>query len=92
VAEDRGDEDQREQDATEWDEVTHARRKLHRACPVRPRYAVRMVELLGALATVEDIVRRPDLMIVEIVVQDEYTHDVVTRHAQGEHYYVFDTT
>jgi hypothetical protein len=26
--------------------------------------------------TLEDIVRRTDLMIVEIVVQDEYAHDV----------------
>jgi hypothetical protein len=40
--------------------------------------------------TVEDIVRRPDLMIVEIVVQDEYTHDVIV--AEGDHFLVFDST
>lgn len=42
------------------------------------------------LATLEDVVRRPEFMIVEVVVQDEYTHDVVV--AVGEHYLVFDST
>jgi hypothetical protein len=40
--------------------------------------------------TLEDLVRWPDLMIVEIVVQDEYTHDVVVQ--QGTSYLVYDAT
>ncbi|HEY3805563.1 MAG TPA: hypothetical protein VGL61_23305 [Kofleriaceae bacterium] len=40
--------------------------------------------------TLDDIVRRPDLMIVEIVVQDEYTHDVIV--AEAGHFLVFDAT
>jgi hypothetical protein len=41
------------------------------------------------LETLEDVLRR-GLAIVEVVVQDEYTHDVVA-HA-GELYLVFDST
>jgi hypothetical protein len=40
--------------------------------------------------TLEDLVRRPDLTIVEIVVQDEYTHDVVVQH--GASFLVYDAT
>lgn len=52
-------------------------------------------ELAGALAwtaeldTLEDVLHR-GLTIVEVIVQDEYTHDVVTTH-RGV-YLVFDTT
>ena len=44
---------------------------------------------VGTLDTLEDVLRRP-LSIVEVIVQDEYTHDVITRH-DGVHV-VFDTT
>ena len=39
--------------------------------------------------TLEDVVRA-GLDIVDIVVQDEYTHDVIAR--RGAEYLVFDTT
>jgi hypothetical protein len=42
------------------------------------------------LRTLEDIVRRPDLTIVDVVVQDEYTHDVVV--AEAARFLVFDAT
>ena len=44
---------------------------------------------VGTLDTLEDVLRRP-LSIVEVIVQDEYTHDVITRH--DDVYVVFDTT
>lgn len=44
---------------------------------------------LARLDTLEDVLRR-GLTILDVVVQDEYTHDVVTRH--GPVHVVFDTT
>ena len=46
--------------------------------------------------TLEEVVRwglahQPPRMIVSVVVQDEYTHDVVLRYADGV-YLVYDTT
>jgi hypothetical protein len=43
--------------------------------------------------TLEDVLGR-DLSIVEVIVQDEYTHDVVTRHETHPEdvHVVFDTT
>ena len=51
---------------------------------------------LPSLRTLEQVVRwgasqSPPLEIVSIVVQDEYTHDVVMRY-QGERHLVFDST
>jgi hypothetical protein len=49
---------------------------------------------LAELETLEDVLRR-DLSILEVIVQDEYTHDVVTSHALAGHeavHVVFDTT
>ncbi|HEX4449260.1 MAG TPA: hypothetical protein VH143_00255 [Kofleriaceae bacterium] len=40
--------------------------------------------------TLEDVVRRPDLMILDVVVQDEYTHDVVV--TDGARFLVYDST
>ena len=40
--------------------------------------------------TLEDVVRWRDGAIVDVVVQDEYTHDVVA--AAGTGFVVFDTT
>ncbi len=44
-------------------------------------------------ASLEDLVRWPLGMILEVVIQDEYTHDVIVRIAShaGVHL-VFDTT
>ena len=44
---------------------------------------------VAELETLEDVLRR-ELAVLEVVVQDEYTHDVVTRH--GDVFVVFDTT
>lgn len=50
----------------------------------------------GSMRTLEDVVRwgllsKARRMIEEVVVQDEYTHDVVMPYADGL-YLVFDTT
>jgi hypothetical protein len=42
------------------------------------------------LRTLEDVVRRADLMILDVVVQDEYTHDVVV--TDGTRFLVYDST
>jgi hypothetical protein len=52
--------------------------------------------LTGLWKTLEDVVRwglagEPRRLIEEVVVQDEYTHDVVMPYADGL-YLVFDTT
>ena len=48
------------------------------------------------MRTLEDVVRwglgGAQAAIVEVVVQDEYTHDVVVEVSAGECYAVFDTT
>lgn len=49
------------------------------------------VALVQRLATLEDVVRRPDLALIEVIVQDEYTHDVIVRRGDAR-YLVFDTT
>lgn len=41
------------------------------------------------IATLEDVLAR-GFDIVDVIVQDEYTHDVVAR--RGESFVVFDTT
>jgi hypothetical protein len=50
----------------------------------------------GEMRTLEDVVRwglgGAQAAIVEVVVQDEYTHDVVVKVSAGECYAVFDTT
>jgi hypothetical protein len=43
------------------------------------------------LDTLEDVLRA-GYDIVDVVVQDEYCHDVVATHAEREGYTVFDTT
>jgi hypothetical protein len=52
--------------------------------------------IVAGQKTLEDVVRwglgqRPPRMIESVVVQDEYTHDVVLRHGEGV-YLVYDTT
>jgi hypothetical protein len=46
--------------------------------------------LVAGLATLEDVIRRPGLALQGVIVQDEYTHDVIV--AAGAAYLVFDTT
>jgi hypothetical protein len=52
--------------------------------------------LVASQKTLEDVVRwglakKPPALIERVVVQDEYTHDVVLRWADGV-YLVYDTT
>ncbi len=76
-------------------------RSLRRACLARPGYTPDVDALRGEaipdereavsrLHTLEDVVRRPDFTIVEIVAQDEYTQDVVV--VRAGRFLVFDTT
>lgn len=55
-----------------------------------PSEAVAALAAFAACETLEDVVRRLDL--VDVVVQDEYTHDVIARPAAGSVFLVFDTT
>ena len=55
---------------------------------VAPERAASLAWVLH-LQTLEEVLRR-DLQLVEVVTQDEYTNDVVTR--SGDVYVVFDTT
>ena len=50
---------------------------------------------LPALRSLEDVLawafaQRPPAELLEVIVQDEFTHDVIVRH--GAEYLVFDTT
>lgn len=47
-----------------------------------------MIDLAG-IATLEDVLAR-GFDVLDVIVQDEYTHDVVTR--KGDRFVVFDTT
>jgi hypothetical protein len=63
---------------------------------IDPATAADIQVLMGLWKTLEDVVRwglmgNPRRMIEEVVVQDEYTHDVVMPYADGL-YLVFDTT
>lgn len=59
----------------------------------RLMYATTMT--LPALRSLEDVLawafaQRPPAELLEVIVQDEFTHDVIVRH--GAEYLVFDTT
>lgn len=45
---------------------------------------------IARLATLEDVIRHPGLLLLDVIVQDEYTHDVIV--AAGDAFLVFDTT
>ncbi|HET9624806.1 MAG TPA: hypothetical protein VFP84_25740 [Kofleriaceae bacterium] len=45
---------------------------------------------VAGLGLLEDVIRHPALRLVDVIVQDEYTHDVVV--AAGAGFVVFDTT
>jgi len=65
-----------------------ATRSLRTCGEVSPQRAAPLA-WVAQLETLEDVLRR-GLSIVDVVVQDEYTHDIVTRF--GEVYVVFDST
>jgi hypothetical protein len=67
---------------------SRATRPLRTCGDVSPQ-RVAPLAWVAQLETLEDVLHR-GLAIVEVVVQDEYTHDVVA-HA-GELYLVFDST
>jgi hypothetical protein len=55
-----------------------------------------LARLISRQKTLEDVVRwglscAPPILIADVVVQDEYTHDVVIRHPSGL-WLVYDTT
>jgi hypothetical protein len=50
------------------------------------------VGLVAAFATLEDVVAWRAGVLVDVIVQDEYTHDVVVRVGQTDVYACFDTT
>jgi hypothetical protein len=57
---------------------------------------VRRASAAAQLATLEDLLRfgfsqRPPWDVVEVIVQDEYTHDVIVRGSEPG-FLVFDTT
>ena len=63
---------------------------------IDPATAESLEALTGMFHTIEEVVRwglmgKPRRMIEEVVIQDEYTHDVVMPYADGL-YLVFDTT
>jgi hypothetical protein len=58
-------------------------------------YATGMTPPLPSLRSLEDVLawafaQRPPAELLEVIVQDEFTHDVIVRH--GTEYLVFDTT
>lgn len=63
---------------------------------VGPEVGEAVAMLFASQKTLEDVVRwglaqRPPRLVESVVVQDEYTHDVVLRWAEGA-YLVYDTT
>jgi hypothetical protein len=60
-----------------------------RTCGDVPPQHVAPLAWVAQLETLEDVLRR-GLAIADVVVQDEYTHDIVT--SAGELYVVFDST
>jgi len=56
----------------------------------------KLEQIVGPQRTLEDVMRwglaqTPPKLVVSVVVQDEYTHDVVIDHGDGN-YLVYDTT
>jgi hypothetical protein len=63
-------------------------RSLRTCGEVSPQLAAPLA-WVAQLDTLEDVLRR-GLTITDVIVQDEYTHDIVT--SVGELYLVFDST
>jgi hypothetical protein len=68
--------------------IARPKRSL-RACGEVPDQRVAPLAWAAQLETLEDVLHR-GLSIADVVVQDEYTHDIVT--SVGELYLVFDST
>jgi hypothetical protein len=49
-----------------------------------------MARAATGLSTLEDVIRRRELSLLDVIVQDEYTHDVVVEAARV--FLVFDST
>jgi hypothetical protein len=64
--------------------------------PLEAALQCALEELVAIHRTLEDVVRwglalTPPVIIADVVVQDEYTHDVVLRHPSS-YWLVYDTT
>jgi hypothetical protein len=64
---------------------------IKRTPQVYRRYAWQVMPL-RTLEEVLEWCRAHDADVVEVIVQDEFTHDVVVRTVNGEQFHVFDTT
>jgi hypothetical protein len=76
-------------DLPSWLSRAPAPQRMLRTCGEVSPQQVAPFAWVARLETLEDVLRR-GLPIADVVVQDEYTHDVVT--IAGELYVVFDST
>lgn len=72
------------------------RRAVEFQTQVSPDVERAIIRLFGAQKTLEDVVRwglaqKPVCLVEDVIVQDEYTHDVVLKHPSGV-YLVYDST
>lgn len=72
------------------------RREIEWRTSVSDEVRASIEALFGSQKTLEDVVRwglaqRPVRVVESVVVQDEYTHDVVIRHPSGV-YLAYDST
>jgi hypothetical protein len=72
------------------------RREIEWRVPASAEVQASITALFAGQKTLEDVVRwglaqKPPRLVEDVLVQDEYTHDVVLRHASGV-YLVYDTT
>lgn len=72
------------------------RRDIEWRAAVAPDVRASVEALFAGQKTLEDVVRwglaqKPARLVEDVVVQDEYTHDVVIRHPSGV-YLVYDAT
>lgn len=72
------------------------RRDIEFRTPVSASVRASIQAMFASQKTMEDVVRwalaqKPPRLVEDLVVQDEYTHDVVIRHPSGV-YLVYDTT
>lgn len=56
-----------------------------------------MIETLRAMKTLHELLRwgfeqTPKLEVVDVVIQDEYSHDLIAKLGDQASYYAFDTT
>jgi hypothetical protein len=70
--------------------------ELSTEAPLAASIRAEIAELVSGQKTLEDVVRwglrcAPPVLVADVVVQDEYTHDVVVPHPSGV-WLVYDTT